>query len=219
MYGVLRKETLIKSGRGIKRALEINDLIDTFRPRVISKIHEGTPPSILLDNDNITRLCHASKIQRHPATEPLRFLYRLYCLNKNWTVLTKLLSAKESELVVLDQDFIDLSQPYNLLDRCNNSLVVAAEVHLTGNAALELIRTRVPSRDVTQATRFQTTLEEKGADVNVTDRHLHTPLVCRYGHGSLDSWCGRRSSHAPNSRRKGGMREKACWRIPASSPA
>jgi len=143
-YGV-RGEPIIKTGRGLKkRALTVNDLVDTFHPDIIPKIHEWAPPSVLRDDDNIPRECENSKIQRHPGAQCFRFLFGLYRLHHMWSKCTssKLLLAQRVgvERIVLDREFLDLRQPHRLMYQCTLTGVSAVEVHLQGNVAMELIK-------------------------------------------------------------------------------
>lgn len=157
-YGVLvqRDKTPIKSGRGIKRPLEINDFFHIFRPLTISKIHERTPPSILRDHNDMIREWDDER-QRHPAVQPFHFLFELYRLKEMWPTVTRLLAAQQSEVVLLDRDFFDLTQPHRVLYECTTTGVAAAEVHLQGSAALDLLTPEIPVRDVVQAERIRGT--------------------------------------------------------------
>jgi len=176
-YGV-RGEPLVKSGRSKKRALALNDLVDTFQPDMIPKIHERAPPSILRDHDNIPRECKVSEIQRLPAVQSFRFLFGLYRLHHMWTKCTssKLLAARgtaERERVVIDREFVDLTQPHRVLYKCTMTGVAAAEVHLEGSAATELLRTwtQGPPRDELQNIRIRTT--------DVGEAEVFMDHVCR----------------------------------------
>lgn len=143
-YGV-RGEPIVKTGRGLKkRALTLNDLVDTFHPDIIPKIHEWAPPSVLRDDDNIPRECEGSEIQRHPGAQCFRFLFGLYRLHHMWSKCTssKLLVAQRTggERIVVDREFFDLRQPHRVLYQCTVTGVSAVEVHLQGNVAMELVK-------------------------------------------------------------------------------
>ena len=94
-YGklVLRNE-MPTSGRGIKRALGINDFFHI--PPMISKIHERTPPSITRDHKDIIRVCGESERQRHPEVQPFQFLFDLYRMCEMQTTVTRLLTEQQS---------------------------------------------------------------------------------------------------------------------------
>jgi hypothetical protein len=178
-YGV-RGEPLSKSGRGKKRALVLNDLIDAFQPEMIPRIHEQSPPSILRDHDNVPRECENSEIQRHPAVQSFRFLFGLYRLHHMWTkcTSTKLLAAQgsgaagERERVLVDREFVDLTRPHRVLYQCSSTGVAAAEVHLQGSAAAELFRTTdVAPRDDFRVEHIETS--------DVGEAEVFTDHLCR----------------------------------------
>jgi hypothetical protein len=157
-YGVVGDEPLIKSGRGSKkRALDFHDLVDTFHPDIIPKIHEWAPPSVLWDDDNIPGECKGSEIQRHPGAQCFRFLFGLYRVHHMWAKATKRLAAQGggTERVVIDHEFVDLPQQPRVLYKCTSTGVAALEVHLQGNAATELLRKEVPPRGVMRDARFR----------------------------------------------------------------
>jgi hypothetical protein len=169
-YGVLvtRDKTPNKSARGIKRPLEINDFFPTFRPRMISKSHERTPPSIRRDNNNDMITEWDDERQRHHAVQHFHFLFELYRLHQMWPTVTRLMADRHAEVVVLDQDFWDITKPHRVLYECAATGVAAAEVHLHGSPALDdLLRTRgTDIRDVVQALRI------RGTDVETWMKHL-----------------------------------------------
>ena len=90
--------------------------------------------------------------------QPFRFLFGLYRLNTMWTEYKKEhLAAQGSELerVVIDHDFVDLTQPHRVLHKFTSTGVAALEVHLQGSAATELLRKEVPPRHVMRDARFR----------------------------------------------------------------
>lgn len=150
-YGVAG-EPLIKAGRGAKkRAITINDLVDSFHPPIIPKVHLHAPPSIERDEDNIPRECRQSEIQRHPGLGCIRFLFALYRLHHLWGKCapsksrsglglglgTGTGSGTGSSRVVVDREFFDATQPCKVLYQCRQSGVCAAEIVLQGNAVAE----------------------------------------------------------------------------------
>ena len=157
-YGVLvppDKTPPIKSDRGIKRSLEINDFFP--RPLMISKIHERTPPSIQRDHNDMIREWDDDR-QRHPVVQSFQFLFNVYRVHQMWHTVTRRMADRHSEVVELDSDFFDLTQPHRVLYKCAETGVAAAEVHLQRSAAIELIRTKkLSSRDVVQAERIRGT--------------------------------------------------------------
>lgn len=148
-YGI-QGEPILKSSRrgggggggGKKRgSMTINDLVDTFQPEIIPKIHEWAPPSICRDEDNVSRECMTSEIQRHPSVQSFRFLFGLYRLHRMWTKCTssKLCLPQEPVMrMVVDREFFDIKQPYRTLYQCTATGICAVEVCLKGNAAAEL---------------------------------------------------------------------------------
>lgn len=170
-YGVLG-EPLVKAGRRAKRkTLSSTDLLDTFHPEIVPKVHEWAPPSILRDDDNICREYEQSEVQRHPAVQSLRFLFALYRLHHMWAKCTssKLLMAHDQaglmDRVVVDREFYDATQPTRLLYQCQATGVCAAEVYLQGNVAMEIARKwanplqdvrveRIPTTDAGEAEIF-----------------------------------------------------------------
>ena len=91
-------EPLAKAGRLTKRkSLSWTDLVDTFQPEIVPKVHEWAPPSVLWDEDIICRESELSEVHcsGNPAVHSLRFLFALYRLHHMWTKCTssKLLMA------------------------------------------------------------------------------------------------------------------------------
>lgn len=79
---------------------------------------------------------------------------------KIWRTATTLLAAQASEIVERDRDFVDSTQPYDLL-WCTNAdaaatQVAATQVRLKCNAAADLLRaSENPLRDAVDAKRFE----------------------------------------------------------------
>ena len=146
-YGVRGEPRMTKAGRGSKkRVLTLSHLMDTFHPEVVPKIHEWAPPSVVRDDDNISRELEASIIQRHPGVQSLRFLFGLYRLHYMWSKCTssKVLTANRDlgERIELDREFFDIKQPYRVLYQCPTTGVCATEVHLQGHAGMELVQSK-----------------------------------------------------------------------------
>lgn len=189
-YGERRDEAPIESGRGIKRSLDLEEIKDCllgqFQPVIISKIQERTPPSIFRYHNNNFWECAESQIQRHPAVQPFHFLFKFYRLHKMWTGATRVVAAQASEVVVLDRDFVDSTQPYDLL-WCTKTdaaatQVAATQVRLKCNAASDLLRaSEIPLRDAVDAKRF--------GEIDVVEQLGQ--LDAAGGHKSLDREGGR----------------------------
>jgi hypothetical protein len=77
-----------------------------------------------------------------------------------WTGATRVLAVQASEVVVRDRDFVDSTQPYDLL-WCTNTdaaatQVAATQVRLKCDAAADLLRaSEIPVRDAVDAKRFE----------------------------------------------------------------
>ena len=163
-YGVLGEPAFRPSRGNKKRLLTLSDLVYTFQSTMVPKVHENTPPSIVRDHDNIPRECDISEIQQHPALHGFRFLLELYCLHYTWSrcrstrLLVDRVSGTEHERIVIDREFVDLTQPHRVLYKCTTTGVAATEVRLQGRAATELVQHwEPPPREPSQATRIRTT--------------------------------------------------------------
>jgi len=148
---------VVKSDRGMKRPLGFNDFFPKFEPPLIPKIHERKPPSILRDRNNMIR--EWDERQRHPAVQSFQFLFSLYRMHEMPDTVKRLLADRQSEMVVLDRELLDLIQPHRSLYACAG--VTAEEVHLQLEPAMELIRTSdISPRHTVQDQRIQGYVEQ-----------------------------------------------------------
>ena len=70
--------------------------------------------------------------------------------------MTTQMAAQQSDIALIDHDFVDFTQPHRVLYKCTVTGLAATEVRLQRSATLELLRTReVLFRDVMQDTRFR----------------------------------------------------------------
>lgn len=138
-YGIVGEPVMKKQSRGKKKALCIQDLADIeSRPELVPKIYESMPPSVIRDDDNIVRKCTVSATQTHPCGDLLHYIFGLYRLSYIWKKCqTSMIVAPSTPKVVLDREFIDVTQPFRILYQ--QSDIGALEVYLHGHAARELM--------------------------------------------------------------------------------
>lgn len=136
-YGVCADPGIVKFKAPKKKGVTTADLLDSFKPVIVSRHQESLPPSIVRDDNNIVRESPASAMQRHPGTDSLQFLFGMYRLASMWSK-TKMAFQADADRVTVDRDFVDLRQGVKTLYRDASSGILAVEATLRAHAVAQI---------------------------------------------------------------------------------
>jgi len=157
------------------RSVTMSDIVGPTHPPVIAKVHVNAPPSIVRDNDNIPRECHASEIQRHPLLACIGYFRELYCLHHAWAKCMSAVTVHQKSAgsrVVLDRELFDPLQPCEILYRCKETGICAASVILHKHVAAEWARDLDPGSNDASCDHFEEVKTASVDEANVVANYL-----------------------------------------------